>query len=88
MDCLFCLASLFIQVDSGYQFLQKHPDNVVLQYDRNGGSPIVSAFSVGLEGEVTSNITMSVFARHESMPTVYDYGINAVWVRATWRPFK
>lgn len=86
--CIFCLASLFVQADTGYQHLKSHPQGTMLTYDRNAGSPIVSAFSIGLDADITPNFSMSIFARHESMPTVYDYGINAVWIRTTWRPFK
>lgn len=89
MDCLFCLASLFIQVDTGYQYLNTPPRGQYSVYDRNEGSPILSAFRVGFETDLTRNVTIAVLASHESMPTIKeDKGVNAVWVRGTWRPFK
>ncbi len=87
-ECIFCLASLFVQADVGYQFLPEHAEEVVLRYDRNDGSPLLSAIAVGLQADMTPQFTMSVSFRHESMPTVYDYGVNAVWASVTWRPFR
>jgi hypothetical protein len=87
-DCIFCLASLFIQADMGYQLLPQHSEEVVLRYDRNGGSPLVSAIVVGMQADFSPKYSMQFKVRHESMPTVYDYGINAVWVTIEWRPFR
>lgn len=90
MDCLFCLASLFIQADTGYQHIrdEARPGHY-WKYDRNAGSPILSALSVGFEGNLTNNVIMEVKVRHESMPTIReDRGVNAVWVTAKWYPFK
>lgn len=86
--CIFCLASLFIQADTGYQYVRPTPQGTYLKYDRNNASPILAAFSIGMVAEFTPRLSMEVSFRHESMPTVYDYGVNAVWVSTTWRPFK
>jgi hypothetical protein len=86
--CIFCLASLFIQADTGYQQMHHAPAGQYLRYDRNEGSPILAAFSVGMVADFSPKLSMEVSFRHESMPTVYDYGVNAMWISTTWRPFK
>lgn len=87
--CIFCLASLFIQADTGYQYVRPAPSaQEYLKYDRNNASPILAAFSVGLQAEFSPRFTMELKYRHESMPTLHDYGVDAVWISTTWRPFK
>lgn len=90
MDCLsiICLSSLYIEVESGYQQIRHAPAGTQLKYDRNNADPWLTAFSFGLKQEVSPKFTYSVYFRHESMPVVYDYGVNALWVSVEWRPFN
>lgn len=88
-DCIFCLASLFIQADSGVQYVREPPAQYeYLKYDRNNASPWVAAFSVGFQSEFSPKFSMEFKFRHESMPTRKDYGVDAVWISATWRSFR
>lgn len=88
-SCILCLASLFIDVGSGYQYVREAPAGYeYLKYDRNNASPIVSSFEVGFEAEFSPRFSMQVKFRHESMPFRKDFGVDALWVNATWRPFR
>jgi hypothetical protein len=88
-SCIFCLASLFLNVGSGYQHVREAPPPYeYLKYDRNNASPWLASFEVGFQAELSPKFSMQVKFRHESMPTLKDYGVDAVWVDATWRPFR
>jgi hypothetical protein len=88
-SCIFCLASLFIQADNGIQYVREAPPAYeYLKYDRNDASPWVAAFVVGFQADISPKFSMEFKFRHESMPTRKDYGVDAVWMTATWRPFR
>jgi hypothetical protein len=90
MDCfsVICLSSFFITVEGGYQRVVAPPRGEYHIYDRNNASPYLGAFSIGLKKELNSQWTWSAYYRHESMPTLPDMGVDAVWLTTEWRPFK
>ena len=87
---IICLSNLFVTAETGIQHIPNVPQGYEYNlYDRTAGSPLLAAFSVGVEIPISPKWRASAYFRHESMPTIrQDVGVNAFWTTLTWRPFK
>jgi len=45
-------------------------------WDRNFYKPALAHLEFGISQEFTNRLSGSIFVRHESLPTVNDYGVN------------
>lgn len=90
MSCLaiVCLSNLFVRVEAGYQEQPTiRTDGQWHLYDRNFGSQYLGGFSLGFENEYNPRWQSSLYYRHESMPTLPDKGVDAIWLTVTYKPF-
>lgn len=68
---------LYLQTGLGLQFRHGPCDRPICDWDRNRYAPALAHLELGIE-QRAGRFTFGAFARHESLPTHHDFGVNQV----------
>lgn len=97
MNCILCLAGLFVEGAVGYVKPTPHPPayaiaahgiHAMWRFDANEAANPMGRIAIGHEWEA-DKVLVSLELRHESwLGTGKDHGQDSAWVSVRWRPFR